>query len=238
MSDPRSIRRWFQYVFWLAPLTAFATIALCVYGGFSKLESHHLRKMAQERAANAESMFLAEINAVETKHSAGIEFYDMDGADEMLSRLKPLPYLYLVTFHQAPVSATGLKHLVTQPNLKAICFNTVGVENKEIEAVAALPHLESLVLRQTSLGDTGIRLASAIPTLRQLKLSYGRSLVPCPMTDAAIDNLADCTQLRELTLEGEWFSHDAVSRLRKALPECEIIVVRFEKEVQGSSIGP
>jgi hypothetical protein len=189
-------------------------------------------RMQESMIAFNERQFADQVAAVKAGTSTHIWFYSTTDADGQLVRLEPLPGLHVINFEAMGVSKAGLQHLIRQPNLRHLSFQGAPkLESTAMDAVAALPNLESLTLDYTGVGDAGVQTVSMIPTLRTLKLSYdGRGSARCPLSDAAIDALAKCSQLRHLTLEGEWFSENAAERLRLVLPECEIEVVRFEKK--------
>lgn len=91
------------------------------------------------------------------------------------------------------------------------------IVDNDMSAIAALPALERLGLSWTDIGDAGIRQTGRHTSLRELYLDHTN------VTDASVAALSSLKQLRRLDLSGTAVSNDAVSRLKKAVPECDIV---------------
>jgi hypothetical protein len=82
--------------------------------------------------------------------------------------------------------------------------------------IVRLPKLKRLVLVGTDIGDAGMRHVGALTELEELDL-WGTSV-----SDASVDVLAGLQKLKKLYLTDTQMTSDGISRLRDALPKCDI----------------
>lgn len=225
--SPKHTRRW------LESLTTAALLAVAFLVGMSLLlvpAASMLKSFSRDRDEWRYELMREQVVSVRTGKTKGLYFYDVPNPDRILEEIEPLDALESIGFEHSAVTAAGIEHLITQPNLREVTFHTL--DDRLIAALATLPHLESLdIVTVCCLTDDGVRALCDIPTLRSLTLSFldrPRNGLP-HMTDAALSSLSSCTQLRAIRLEGDWFSDAALAQLRAALPDCEIEARRFEK---------
>jgi Leucine-rich repeat (LRR) protein len=113
-------------------------------------------------------------------------------SDRCLATLIQAPALTIVTLNGDNISDTGLKYLSRKPQLLRIELSGTGITDAGVEDLVKLPQLRRLDLSNTAI------------------------------TDKSIDALAQVKHLKNLFISSTKLSATGVSRLKKALPECEI----------------
>jgi serine/threonine protein kinase len=102
---------------------------------------------------------------------------------------------------------------------QALTILTLNGDNISDADLKYLNHAQSLVrleLSGTKVTDAGVKNFAKLSQLRRLDLSN------TAITDKSIDSLAQMKHLRSLFISSTRLSADGLSRLKKALPECEI----------------
>lgn len=117
-------------------------------------------------------------------------------SDADLSSIRDLKKLAYLDLRKTQIGNAGSKHLADLTNLK------------------------TLHLQQTQIGDEGVQHLSNLKNLEHLDLSDTN------VSEKSIDILAQFTKLKLLALNPETFSFDARDKLRKRLPNCDIIFAK------------
>ncbi len=190
--------------------------------GFNRLITAIDEHMAAEHAANEEEFFQKDIARVEAGESYAIDFYDMDGSDDKLSRLPVINRRFAIFFQQCDVTDAGLESLANQPNLVGLTFHEVALHDAGLERVAELAQLEHLSIRRTLVTDSGFAPLLELPNLQTLRLEPGGDDNHPSLTAATVDTLVKFKGLKTLVLSHEWLDEESIARLREELPSCTI----------------
>lgn len=113
--------------------------------------------------------------------------------DDGLEHLSGLSRLLTLVLNQTKVTGAGLRHLKMAKRMKLLSLQGLPITDADLVRLAAFPELEELNLTFTQITDADIVQLAAFPDLEKLNLAF-----------------------TETTDEG-------VARLRKALPNCEIM---------------
>lgn len=122
--------------------------------------------------------------------------------DDALKHLAPLWRLQRLDFTNAAVTGTGIKHLAKLGQLKYIRFLDCPVTDSGLVSIPGLKALEALDLVRTKVADEGLDTLGKVSTLKQVDLS------------------------------GSPVTNDGLLRLKKALPDCNIIPAPVGKLVE------
>ena len=137
-----------------------------------------------------------------------------DGALEHLSGLIGLVYL---TLHGSRVTNDGLTRLRSLDRLESLTLDSTRISDEGLAHLAELDSLETLSLDFTEVTDEGLKQLARIETLAALYLSGTR------VTDAGLIHLAGLKNLRRLVVIRTDVTRQGVARLKRSLPECEIL---------------
>jgi hypothetical protein len=203
-------------------------ILLAIVLGFVAIPAFVLPRMLEsnrrDRELSIHRLMMDEVARIKEGKADGLHFYDVPNPDCVLAEIEPLDGLKIASFRQSPVTAAGIQSLIAQPNLRTFAF--YGLDDGLVAAVASLPHLESLQLKYCLLSDAGVGTVVGISTLREIMLSNNDQSKEsrCLLTDTTLDVLRSARQLKEIHLQGNWFSANAADRLRQARPDCRVDV--------------
>jgi len=92
-------------------------------------------------------------------------------------------------------------------------------------------NIQKLYIRNTGITDAGMAHLSRLMNLQELQLEN------TTLTDAGLGHLRVMKNLRFLVLDGTLVTEEGTSQLKKALPDCQILVVR-SKITGARSSGP
>lgn len=137
--------------------------------------------------------------------------------DANLIYLKPLTGLEELSLYSTPVTDAGLRHVADLTNLKVLDLGYTEVTNKGLEYISSLKKLEYLRLIETEVGDEGLLHISKLKNLKTLHLRGTQ------ITEAGFDILGRMKNLKLITLYSPYITDEGINRLKRALPECEIV---------------
>lgn len=113
--------------------------------------------------------------------------------DDDMAHVKIFTELVLLAVSEAPISDSGLAN------------------------VARLTAIEYLGLNRTRVTDAGLIHLRRLANLKNLRLAHTR------ITDAGLNHLMGLSNLQILALTGTQVSDEGLNRIRKSLPNCEIL---------------
>jgi len=112
------------------------------------------------------------------------------------------------------VQFTAIKKL---ENIPIIYLARSQIPTAQLEALRRLPNLHELIVSGAPITDSDLKLIGAMGTLKKLHLNSTN------ISDAGLPELGSLTALRYLDLTGTKVTADGIARLRKALPNAEIV---------------
>ena len=152
--------------------------------------------------------------------SVGLEHTTLNSpkreVDAGLVLLKHLPELRRVILYNSTVTDAGLEHLSGLSKLKHLNLGYTLTTDDGLKHLANLTQLELLSLQSTQITNDGLVHLRGMTKLSLLDLSVGS------ITDAGFDHLKELKGLRKLQVSFG-MAPDDVERLRKKLPDCEIL---------------
>lgn len=137
-----------------------------------------------------------------------------DGAIAALARIASINCIILDNV--PAITDRGLQPLDHAPKLTIIVLNHDKISDTGMQYISRLSKLNRLDLGGTSITDKGVEQLSKLSELRRLDLSE------TAITDKSIDTLAQFKHLRSLFVSSVKMTPEGLSRLKRALPECEI----------------
>ena len=167
---------------------------------------------------------------------------DTEVTDAGLQKCHHLQGVTDIALYNAHVGDTGVLQLASMPSIKHLNLSGTKVTDAIAEGLLAkLPVLESLNLQGTAITatvlpfivahkelsllflpdscatDEALRSLSGLQALSWLSLS-GKTL-----TEASVDTLIGFANLRQLMLPGLRLSDEATARIRRGLPNCDLL---------------
>jgi hypothetical protein len=125
----------------------------------------------------------------------------------------------LVIWWATAFSDDGIAHLSRLPRLRLLDISLSTLGDESLRHLAELPALEDLTLEGRKFTDRGLSYLAKAKQLRRLTLRMDESEI----TDAGLETLQGLTNLRHLHLQNTQFSQAARDRIRKVLPNLELI---------------
>jgi len=110
-----------------------------------------------------------------------------------------------------------LQQLAGLETLEELVLQESQITDQGLAHLAGMKKLRVLDLYRCRITDAGCAALGALTSLEKLELSY--TLV----TDAGLDPLHGLKKLKSLHLNGTQVSPDAIARLKRAIPACEVI---------------
>lgn len=156
--------------------------------------------------------YLAEMPALKELDAARTKIADKGLAS--LARIKSLRRLDLAG---TAITSEGFHALGEMRKLDTLILATTAADDRALEALKPLYLLTTLSLSRTAITDAGLAHLKELPSLQSLYLSQTK------ITDAAIDALAAMRGLKRLALQGTGITPKGCDRLRRALPEAQIL---------------
>jgi len=159
---------------------------------------------------------IARIAALSELRSLRFWNTDLDDADiEQLTRLPELEVLCLANNLQ--MTERGLAALSRFPKLEVLLIPSTRFRESWWEPLANIPNLKQLVLSNTTVKDSELAGISKLRNLRAL------SLADTSITDESVAHLSTLSNLKSVNLTGTRITEGGFSKLRSALPSCEIV---------------
>lgn len=167
-----------------------------------------------------------------------LEFSGMLTSDATLIALKEASNLTSLKLTNCSVTDDGLQHLLPLKKLQLLSIHGIPITDEGVPALQGMTNLGNLSLADTAIaGNTLGKLPSSLTRLvvSQLKVSKQAAaqiaslasleellLMKCQLSDAAIDGLAEMTELCRLHIWETPISDPDLLRLNMALPNCLI----------------
>lgn len=114
------------------------------------------------------------------------------------------------------ITCDGLARLKNPQLLRVLNLDHTHVSDANAAVFAGFENLEVLWLQGTHVSDAALEHIASLPRLKQLYFNL------TDVTDAGLVRLQELKQLENLGIGGLSLSEEAVDRLRRSLPNCEI----------------
>ena len=186
------------------------------------------------------------------KHLKKLNLHGTKITDSTLEVLAGVPTLEWLDIGSAQITDTGLEHLSALTNLKWLAMGGNKLTDASLQFLRQMPQLEYLDiggqqrtdsgLWSLTLTDAGMQSIAAVTELRELRMegrgvtsrgleSLARlaklerlNLQGCKrLRDDAASVLSSMKQLRVLDLKDSSLSEQAVTKIRAALPGCQVL---------------
>lgn len=158
----------------------------------------------------------------------GLDLANVSASDSWLAMLRNCQQLDTLGISQAGgVTADGLRHLASLPQLSYVSLDHVTLAAREFEQLARCPQLETVELITSTLHCGAGQTQSLPPALTVLLLT------DCRFTPATLRNMTSgCSQLKVVKLTGYWITpeHLAVLTSSPALSRLELNRVEITEE--------
>ncbi len=161
---------------------------------------------------DAEHAVLSELPNLTSVHVVGPGFTDAD-----LKQLNGLAKLNTLELGGTSISDDGLSCLRDIKGLERIFLQGSQISGVGFRHLSEQRNLSWMDLRDSRFADAGMVHLNKFRTLRLLHLD--RTLI----TDTGLAHLENLTSLRSLRLCGTRVTDDGAAKLRKALPDCDIV---------------
>ena len=136
-----------------------------------------------------------------------------------MESIQGMESLRCVSLTATPFSDRGMQYVAALPELRELAVGT-GVTDSGLAKLRGHPTLEAISLARTSVTDKGLSVLGDIPGLSSLVL-FDDALAGASFTEAAFEYLRNLTNLRTITVHGNWVSEAGVRALEEALPDCQ-----------------
>lgn len=153
---------------------------------------------------------IGKLQGLETVRLSGVGLRD-EGV-QYLCQNKNLTTLWLF---DNPISDVSMQAIAELDELRSLNINNTRVT--DISDLASLQNLQSLYIAFLRLDDADLEVLTQLPKLELLHLHA------TPITDASISSLEQLHGLRELGIPGTHISQQGFERLKRALPDCQIL---------------
>jgi Leucine-rich repeat (LRR) protein len=140
-----------------------------------------------------------------------------------LSGLKELPALEDLSLARTQVGDAGLELLKIQKKLRRLVLDGCPVRGTGLPHLKELPNLTDLRLGCPTLTDLFAKNLGQLTKLERL------SLATSGVTDDGLKRLSGLRNLRELELIGTKVTAAGTAELRRALPECNVMIGKAAK---------
>jgi hypothetical protein len=132
-------------------------------------------------------------------------------------RQESLANVIYVDLRRGTLTEEGMAHLDHLSQLSLLWLDHSNITDVGLTHLEGLGQLRSLSLKSTEVTDAGLTYLRRLSKLQQLWLDDTR------VTDAGLVRLEGMKQLCWLNLSNTKVTDEGVKKLRKALPECEIV---------------
>jgi hypothetical protein len=136
-------------------------------------------------------------------------------ADDDLGRLKGLESLAMLHLQNTAIGDAGTAQLTDLPELVFVNFVATQVTDQGLVPLGRLPKLSRLYVSRCRISD------AAMPILREMKLTE-LTLDGTDITFSGLQQLAENSTLRNLTVAHLELTSDEVEQLKQLLPNCRI----------------
>ena len=186
------------------------------------------------------------------KHLKRLNLRGVKITDSTLEFLSSVPTLEWLDIGWAQITDTGLDHLAPLTNLRWLTMGGNKLTDTSLQFLRQMPQIEYLDVGRAQrtdsglwsllLTDAGVQAIASVTELRELRLAGTaipsralEALKPLPklarlnlqgcrrVRDDAVAVLAGFKQLRALDVKDSGLSEQGVTKLRAALPDCQIL---------------
>jgi hypothetical protein len=155
----------------LVPILVILVVFGFLVAGIWLIESNRHPGILEDR------LFTLQLDALEAGERS-VVLYQSTDTDAKLDRLKQADALEILILDECDVTADGLRHLGSLPNLKTLVIANSPVGDRGAMNLPRCRRIENLALVNASLGEAGVRAFEDIPKLRCLvffqNFSFGR----------------------------------------------------------------
>ncbi|MGD0900736.1 MAG: hypothetical protein ABR915_23130 [Thermoguttaceae bacterium] len=146
-----------------------------------------------------------------------LDLEDTQVTDAGLTEVAGLAQIRELFLGRTQVTDTGLAHIAGLTQLDTLALNGTGITDAGLAHLSRLAHLRWLWLNDTQVEGVGLTQLAGLTELQVLRLDGTQ------VTDTGLAHAARLTQLQWLSLAGTRVSDAGVAKLRKALPNCQIL---------------
>lgn len=236
MPDASNTRRWLQ--FRLRTLLIGLTIVAAILGVVVERVSKQRRAVAAVMQAGGTVMYDWHESAPRTMSTAGrpagpawlrrwigddyfqrpvlISLFGGARDDSWVQAIADLPSIKYLFLGYRGASDDLFARLPSLPNLEELHIEGGPITDEGMKHIGKFPRLRWLIASGTKITDEGLR---DLATLQLEELSLRETSI----SDVGVPVLATMKHLHKLDLRGSTVTEAGVSRLRSALPNCEIL---------------
>jgi WD40 repeat protein len=174
-------------------------------------------------------------------NTASLNFWGSPVTAAHVAAIPPLARLTFLNLGSTGLSATGLRDLDRFPRLQRLHLEFLDAEGDDLSMLGECPTLEFVSLWKSTVGDHGASTVLDLPRLTHLDLGSTRSgddlflnrephdslekllLDHTAVSDTCVASLSRWIGLKCLDLTGTAITPEGLAKLRKALPNCEIV---------------
>jgi hypothetical protein len=147
---------------------------------------------------------------------SALNISDTPISDAGLLPLQKMTKVRNLELRRTNVTNYGMTILRRFPRMEHLALAGTKVSNSGLGELQGMQELKYLELQETQVGDKGLAYLKSLASLAEL------TLAGTPITDAGIEPLAQLAQLKTLDLSRTQVSASAITRLKQALPSCQI----------------
>lgn len=137
--------------------------------------------------------------------------------DAGLSALSAFEDLNDLSLLGTQITDAAIPAIMGLTKLVRLDLSDTGITNQGLLLLCSHERLETLRVEMTTIGDPGLTLIPRMPRLADVSFDY------TDLTDGAVDTLAECRQLRRLSIRNTYITLAGYKALRACLPKsCEI----------------
>ena len=205
--------------------TVGVLIALFLFAAVraARRASQDLQRHQEQYANELEQKWIdGEVNRLASGQSSHVHFYATSNSDLLVNRLAGMPEIRSLTFWTTDLSDNGLSIIAKLPRLEKLTVNGGNVGDSGLALLSQNQTLRMLHLVNLNLSNDGLVVLQSIQKLDYLTVYCGQRS-ECKLTDIAGHRLNNLKQLKKLNVGGGWLSSSAITELKIALPNCEIV---------------
>jgi len=137
--------------------------------------------------------------------------------DRRVNLLQGHSNLVYLSLTKTRISDAALDVVGQLKSLRWLLLSQTDITDAGVAKLSALSNLQTLTLRSTRISDQALESVSHLPSLRTLVIGDTN------ISDAGIQSLVAMKHLSILHLEGTKITESGLQRLRREMPQCEII---------------
>jgi hypothetical protein len=123
-----------------------------------------------------------------------------------------------VAFYDRPCGPEELELIARLPGVRELMLLESDLEDADLACLVSLASLNRLRVSGSPLGDEALQILAAAPNLRDLTIEGGYITPDCPA------RLSRLVGWKTLAIQRTCLAPNTVIALRRALPECQIVV--------------